>query len=292
MKRTKILLVLGVILISTTLVSAALLQYFGKVTTTMNVQQSIVVGDGEQWYDWDQPITRDLGDVVHCTDYCYKLWIKNQACKDADVWFNDIPLQCDPEGVTIHHYVFGDTQTILLTHKDAQWNPIGDPITLTYNTCGSTFDYSLSDLPQGYSLVYYIDQEDRFNNWGKVFVIGDTISGSVDIPSMPYAEDLNYADGAKFWLVPTCNLDDSTIAEMTYLDPWMHESYFYEESLGLYIDCNGPVVCMPCYPLFDTTVLKAESTYCWISCYHVAFDIVPGGYAFDTIVDAAEIVEV
>ena len=85
MKKTKILLVLGVILISTTLASAALLQYFGKVTTTMNVKQSIVVGDGEHWYGWDEPITRDLGDIVHCTDYCYKLWIKNQACKPAVV---------------------------------------------------------------------------------------------------------------------------------------------------------------------------------------------------------------
>ena len=295
-KRTKILMVLGVLLISTTLASAALLQYFGKVTTTMDIKQSIVVSDGTGWKNWNEPISRDLGSVVHCTDYCYKLWIKNQACKPATVTLTDVCTAApaygndngwDSEGVTKTHYIFGDSQIITLTQKDTQWNPIGEPITLTYNTCGPTFDWTLSSIPDGYSLVYYIDQTDRFNNWGKVFVIGNEASGSVDIPSMPYAEDLNYATGAKFWLVPTENLQDPT--GMTHINPWMHESYYYEGNLGIYIDCNGPVTCMPCYPLFDTTVLQANSEYCWISCYHVAFNIMPGHYAFETTVNAAEI---
>lgn len=280
-------MVLGVLILSATLVGAAVLTYFGQVNTTMNAKQSIVISaDGTNWNNYNQPINRDLGDVVHCTDYCYKLWIKNQACVDAEVSFEDTP---EEEGIDIQHWVFGDTQTIMLTHKDQQWNPIGDPIKLTFETCGTTFNWELSSLPEGYSLVYYIDQEDRFNNWGKVFVIGNTITGSVDIPSMPYAEDLNYASGAKFWLVPTCNLDDPS--GLTYLDPWLHESYYYEQSLGLYIDCNGPVTCMPCYHLFDTTVLKAGQTYCWISCYHVAFNIAPGVYSFQTTVDAAPVID-
>jgi len=286
-KMVKAMAVVVAIVMASTLVSAALLNYFGKVQTTMTAKQSIVIGDGEYWYNWNQPIVRNIGDIVHCTDCCYKLWIKNQACVDALVSFDDAP---EVEGISIKHYVFGDAQTIILTHKDpSEWIPYGETITLTFNTCGTTFDYSLDEIVTDYSLVYYIDQEDRFVNWGKVFVIGPANSDSVNIPSMPFAEDINYADGAKFWLIPTDTLEDPTPGKITQMNAWQPELYYFEMTLGIYIDCDGPVVCMPCYPLFATNILKAESTYCWISCYHVDFYIEPGVYTFETTVNATPI---
>jgi|GEM_PF-955901 len=279
-KTKKVLVVVACLLTATTLVSATLLTYFGQVNTTLTAKPSIVIGDGDDWYNYNEPIERDLGDVVHCTDYCYKLWIKNQACVDAEVWFDDIP---EEDAIDVTHYVFGDTQIIELTHKDGEWNPVGDPIYLAFDTCGTTFNYALTELPEGYSLIYYIDQPDPFVNWGKVFEIGTTIAGSVDIPSMPYEEDLNVAGGAKFWLIPTEQIQDG---QMTI---WTPEQYYFEMTLGLYIDCDGPVVCMPCYPLFATSVLKAGQTYCWISCYHVDFYVEPGEYSFTTYVHATPI---
>ena len=287
MKKTKKVLVVAMsLLAATTLVSAALLTYFGEVNTTMTAKQSVVIYDGVDWYDYDMPITRDLGEVVHCTDYCYKLWIKNQACVDAEVEFVDTP---EEPGVHITHYVFGDTQTIVLTMKDGEWNPTGDPITLTYKTCGANFDYELSVLPVGYSLIYYIDQPDPYVNWGRVFVLGDTASGSLNVPSMPWPDDLNVNDGAKFWLIPTADLTNPMPLQETTMNKWAPLTYYFETAFGLYIDCDAPVTCMPCYPLFATTILKAESIYCWISCYHISFYIIPGEYAFNTLVHATPI---
>lgn len=319
MKRTKILLVLAVLIVSTTLASAALLQYFGKVTTTMNVKQSVVVGDGKQWYNWDQPLSRDLGDVVHCTDYCYKLWIKNQACKPAIVSIVDTCIASpvwdngwDSEGVTIGHHVFGDSQTILLVQKQvvfgqSPWLPLkgGLEATLTFNTCGKMFTWSIvsdADL-EGYSLIYYANYPEYWSE-GPVTVLGG-LSGSVEVPTMPYVDDENalrpisdlnedyeHDYGAKFWLVPT----EALVQGQNGWDvAWgMAGCFLFETDLGFYLDCdNMRPVCLPnVYPIFETHVLQPLSTYCWISCYHVVFDIVPGRYAFDTVVDAAEFVEV
>jgi len=311
-KISKIVLVLGAILISTTLVTAALLTYSGKVNTTMTAQQSVVISDGHGWKNWDEPITRNLGNVVHCTDYCYKLWIKNQACKPADVTLTDVCTAApygDPAGIDIAHYIFGDSQTIELRQKDpVTWLVINSGTVgadITFNTCGTTFDYSINywGLTGDYSLVYYIDQEDRFVNWGKVFDIADlsfygssTITGSADIPTMPYVDDYNsnhpvpdaydHHFGAKLWLVPTSNLN----AEHNHLISWTPTAYLFETDLGFYMDCdNMNPVCLPyVYPIFDTHVLQANSEYCWISCYHVAFNIMGGNYAFETTVTATE----
>jgi hypothetical protein len=318
MKKSKILVVLGVLLLSTTLVSAALLPYFGKVTTTMNVQQSIVIGEpgpgpvGITWHNWNEPIARDLGDVIHCTDYCYKLLIKNQACEAATATITDVATAypgSGPEGVSISHHIFGDSQMIELRYKDAQWNVINAEnmgADITFNTCGSTFDYSIKywGLEGVYSLVYYIDQDPRFEVWGKVFVIdgmefdgSGTVSGSKDIATMPYADDWNagntgaypdyeHTSGAKFWLVPTENILDGQLIS------WTPGCYLFETDLALYIDCDDwTPYCLPyVFPQFDTNILLPLSTYCWISCYHVDFNIMPGHYAFETLLTAVPVV--
>jgi hypothetical protein len=316
MKKTKILVVLGAILLSTTLVSAALLPYFGKVETTLDVQQSIVIGDANGWYNWDKPVIRDLGDVVHCKDYCYKLLIKNQACEDATAVITDKPTGIlDIEGIDITHYIFGDSQTVHLAQKVVDFQvspwallPDGDKADVTFNTCGPTMDYTIvySGLDEGtsYSLIYYGNMPDYWTE-GPVTVLGSftadstgTTSGSAQAPTIPFAEDENalrpiseegetYAHqyGAKVWIVPTAAL---IVDGGTDVDWGQASAFLFETDLVLYIDCDNwsPVCLSNVYPLFDTTILKAESTYCWISCYHVDFDIVPGTYTFDTILDA------
>jgi len=312
-KTSKILLVLGVLLISTTLASAALLQYFGKVTTSMNVKQSIVIGDGDIWYNYDQPITRNIGDVVHCTDYCYKLLIINRACKDATVSIVDT-LKAGPNmdstGIDIGQYVFGDSQTIQLVQKNVDfgvspWTQFTDGMeaTLTFNTCGTMLDWSIestSELSE-YSLIYYANYPTYWTA-GPVTVIGTGASGSYDGQTIPFIDDENaklpisrvgesytHQYGAKFWLVPT----DALVQGQNGWDvDWTQAEYFlFETDLSFYLDCDDmtPECMSNVFNAFDTTILKAESEYCWISCYHVAFDIIPGTYTFDTIVDAAEI---
>lgn len=73
-----------VLLLSVTLVGATLLQYFGKVETTANVQQSVVI-DG---HNWDVPVTHTLEAMGGCC-YCYGHTIENRGCKGIDLQFNN-----------------------------------------------------------------------------------------------------------------------------------------------------------------------------------------------------------
>jgi len=317
MKRTsKIGIVALCLIVVTTLVSATLLQYFGQVNTTMNVQQSIQIGEKVNteivWKNWNEPVTRDLGNVVHCTDYCYKLWIKNQACKSATVTLTDVVTNApymDATGIDIGHYIFGDSQTIELIQKNvvfgqSPWTPLvdGKEATLTFNTCGTTFNWNIETNAnlEGYSLIYYANYPEYWTE-GPVTVIGSGLSGSYDGVTMPFADDENalrsinedpinedyeHAYGAKFWLVPTEAIVGNDVN-------WgMAGQFLFETDLGFYLDCdNMSPVCLPnVYPIFDTTVLQPLSTYCWISCYHVAFNIMPGIYAFETTLNAVKVI--
>lgn len=325
-KTSKILVVAVAILAATTLVSAALLPYFGKVNTTMTTQQSVEVGDGEKWYNWNEPVLRPLGEVVHCTDYCYKLWIRNRACVNATVNFTDICTAApkwkyiegedkwvpDGEGINITHFVFGDNQTIRLVQKQIVWgqSPWGEledgmEAYLTFNTCGETFTWSIEseDNLEGYVLIYYANYPEYWDA-APAFVLGG-LSGSVDdVLTMPYPKDENaqrpiidegetydHQYGAKFWLVPAGALTEGNNG---YNIKWgMASQFLFETDLGFYLDCDdmNPACLWNVFDAFQTFILKAESKYCWISCYHVAFKIYEGEYTFQTIVDAEPVGE-
>ena len=293
--------VLAIALVST-LVTATFLPNFGVVKTTMNIEQSVVAGDGTTWYNWDEPITRDLGNVVHCKDYCYKLLIKNRACCDAIVSFEDIPVE---EGVDVSHWVFGGTQTIRLVQKEVVWGQSpwaelqdGMEAELTFNTCGTTFDWEITteDDLTGYILIYYANYPDYWEE-APAIVLGG-LSGTTDVPTMPYVDDENalrpisdegesydHQYGAKFWLVPCDAIDSGEIN-------WgMADEFLFETDLGFYLDCDEwePIPLRNVYPIFSTNILKAESIQCWITCYHVAFDIMPVYTTFETYIHAIEL---
>jgi len=317
MKTAKLIGAAGAILLAVTLVSASLLTYFGKVETTMNVQQSIVIGDGDEWFNWDEPVTRELGDVIHCKDYCYKLLVWNRACEDASVDITDVITQGgNADGIDISHYIFGDTQTVHLAQKNVVWGQSpwtikedGICADLTFNTCGETFDWEVvsdADLSD-YSLIYYANYPEYWTE-GPVTVIADLddgMSGSADVPTMPTADDENalrpisevgesYAHqyGAKLWIVPTAALTQGGDVDWGQAD-----CFLFETDLAFYLDCDAwtapDLYCLPnVFPLFDTEIVKAESKYCWISCYHVDFDIAPGTYAFETTFDAEPVAQI
>jgi hypothetical protein len=135
-------------------------------------------------------------------------------------------------------------ETLRLTQKDPNtWVEMGNSATLTYNTVGATFDYTLvGNVPNNepYSLIYYKDQTNRFVNWGLVgAVIAENIpvvnnhidiTGSADIISLPQTGDINYPAGAKIWLVPTANVH---VAEdgKTLVPDWNPAAYLFEENI-------------------------------------------------------------
>ncbi len=308
-----------VVLLAVSIAGAGLLTLYGEVQVTADVKQSVVISDdGATWDNYNEPIERNIGEVVHCTDYVYKSWIKNRACSEAEITIEDewISHPGGPEGFDITHYVLGDKQTLNFYHKDSTtWEFIGEKIaTLTFDTCSPDFDFRLevegAEPDTDYSLVYYMDQQDRMENWGgdPLHVIytfttdtdGNHIEddGLLKVPTMPYSVDWNagpeadYGDsnngyddyehirGAKLWIIPSSDVDGIRNNEV-----WNPETYLYEDDLILYIDCENvenPAWLPNVYPLFHTTTLQPERTYCWISCYHTVINIMPGNYAFNS----------
>ena len=319
-RRGKIVLTLLVAVMFIGIASAQLLPHFGKVTTTMTTEQSIVISDdGETWKDWGDFITRNLNNgepLVHCTDYTYKLWIKNRACVPATPTFTDDPTnpEDDVTGITINHHIFGDSQTISLRHKvvdfdNAPWAIIEDEVfaDVTFNTCGTNFVYTIDyeglDVGEEYKLIYYADVPPRWDGDGIVTVLktftatdSGTTSGTRDVPAMPTTDDYNsytqiedaYAHryGAKLWIIPSEATDGEKI--INWYSEGTGNPILWETDLALYIDCDdmAPPWLEYVYPIFDTDILQPGSTYCWISRYHVAFDIDSAIYSFDTLLDA------
>jgi len=132
-------------------------------------------------------------------------------------------------------------------NKDpSNWEPIlGDGIfgILGHNPSGPTFDFVFDgyglDASTGYSLIYYADPWPG-NNPGALIAIGTSgvdgnihLAGSTELGmDLPHIRDTNYADGAKIWLVPSSDYDDTTNAMIR----WNPTKYLFEQNLITYDD--------------------------------------------------------
>jgi len=168
-----------------------------------------------------------------------------------------------PEGVAL--------LTLENKNKDT-WEIINDGIaaTLIYTTSGDTFRYRLSGMvlepDTYYSLIYYADWPERFDNWGgdnPGALIGTVLSDDggciLDMASsselgmnLPHADDANAdiyehdyrsapdfyhnAHGAKLWLVPSGDYD---VTGRTIKPNWNPDTYLFETDLISYTDTNA-----------------------------------------------------
>jgi len=150
------------------------------------------------------------------------------------------------------------------------WKIITDDkrATLEYNEIGPNFEYSLTATglqpSTDYSLVYYADFDPRFTNWGGnnpgALITTAITDGSgdiskssstnlgMDLPSSPdwnidpdpdYCDcanghdDYDYCSGAKIWLVPSSDYDESG---QTIYPSWNPDTYLFETDLITYTE--------------------------------------------------------
>ena len=170
--------------------------------------------------------------------------------------------------------------TLLLENKDASWTKILDDgigATLNYNTSGTSFDFNLSAtglaVDTEYSLIYYTDTKDRYNDWNGAdgIVIANFITesdGSIESKdmsvflgmSMPNTLDANayyydytkspdfyiHAHGAKVWLVPTSVLTNGEmpVAVWSPDNTWLFETDLisFEQLVSETVGFDGNVV--------------------------------------------------
>jgi len=177
-----ILLVLGV-----TGVTAALLEYYGVITTTVDVHQSIKLLSKDGQGVWQEVIcTGTQGQGCEISNvileespggekFCFKHKLKNQMSVEGTV---ELETLYDPEhgddGIYTTYYAPPMKTILILENKDSNWDVIVDDTqaTLTFDTVGNNgeFNYELEaeglNTVSEYAIIYYADKPDRFVNWG------------------------------------------------------------------------------------------------------------------------------
>ena len=307
-KKKTALLALALIL-CVGMVSAALLSYYAKIESTVNVAQGILVD--EQGYE--TPITEEVSAVGGETFYTVHT-IQNLGDKEAIVYLSyelaesEIPEGTDPdisfEGINVAYFV--NQATLRLENKNPEtWEVIEDETyaILTYCIVGNTFAYKLEAFGLApnteYSLIYYADKYPyRFENWGgdnPGALVGPAMadergyistSGNIDLamdlPSTPdanidkydYSGDPDYyehAHGAKIWLVPSTDYD----ADAKKVIAWNPNAYLFETDLIVYIDLDASTHMLHPDPETVTAItIPAHSIVSFV----IRFDFAHNGY--------------
>jgi hypothetical protein len=323
MNLSKILIIAVFSLSVIGLVSASLLTYFGKITTTAEVEQAVtLLGASEHTI----PEAAPGGE-----SFCFLQKIRNDASIDVPLEFvtdcGKDGMEDDCGGITSTVHEVPDMRVLELDNKDSEWTRINDGIsgTLSFDPVKPTFDYELSvsgmQPSTGYALIYYADYDPRFDNWGgdnpgkviATFVtdeFGDYSSGEQSVElgiNMPTGDDWNiapvpnYCDyhngiddylhckGAKIWVVPVSDLTDGTSLPLV---AWNPSEYLFETDLVVYSDCDmepmGFAVDMEIQVPITGITVDTKSTTPILTCYAFDVAIAPGSYVITTDVVPAE----
>ncbi len=250
--------------------SAALLSVYGNMLGTADVQQSVKFGNG------DTEKTYTIGDspAIAGNTYTQDYNLRNDSDTTAPIkfatqykvtgvhgWWNS------EEGVETSYWSTLD----LSTKNTSNWTTTGIAGgTLTYNLVSNVFEYEFEaeGLNGGgdYSLIYYADRQDRFNNPGGdnpgALIAEFTADENGEISEqgtknlgmdLPHPNDWNgtadadyckkangYDDyelcrGAKIWLVPSSDYNKNT-KQVNWSNM---NDYLYETDLITYDDVNN-----------------------------------------------------
>ena len=213
-------------------VTAGLVIYQGQFRDTFNAHSPVTV-DGLE--------AEDLGDVSgggliigssftleNIEDFSVLMGISNNA----------------EEGISVEY-----KGTLQLTKKNVDfsadvWDVLEDKVNIEYTLVGEKFT-ATTDL-EGYTLIYYKDQSDRFDSPATAILISE-VTGN-----LPYADDKNVDEydycateeyltcsGAKIWAVPI-----EAILTGNELN-WSMASEFYFESELIQFSTTGEIVMYP-----------------------------------------------
>jgi len=271
LKRSPVAMVVAGVLVAG-VASAAILAVYTTMIGEGNVEQSVVFGDGGT----EKSYTIENSSAIAGNTYIQNYNLMNKSETTAPIKF--VTNQCivgggycnyemhDEPGVTTSYW-----STVQLAAKDpSNWqiNGGGSGV-LTYELAASTFNYEFeaSGLTpnKSYSLIYYADKQDRFEDWGgdnpgaliataqtndegKISIEGSTNLG-MDLPhknDWNGTSEANYCDvangfddydlcrGAKVWLVPSNRYDEPSKSVVG----WNPGEYLFETDLITYDDTD------------------------------------------------------
>lgn len=256
--------------------SAALLSVYVTLTGTAEVEQSLVF-DGTTETSLEYTMKEGENKAIAGNTYTETATLHNKS--DATAPIEIVTNQCEVSkhhcGDTNHNEEGIDTKyygQVVLENKNSNWEPIitdAMTATLTYELAATKFNYELEaaglETETEYSLIYYADQDDRFENWGgnnpgaliaaissdddgNISTIGE-VNLKMDLPhendwnstaaanycKNTEGDDFGLCRGAKIWLVPSA---DYSVTEKK-LTTWNHSAYLFETDLITYHDTNN-----------------------------------------------------
>lgn len=226
--------------------SAAIIEYYGTIQQEVSIESSIII-DGNTPVAISgfggQAITGDIFTITNEAPFEIQTQITNDA----------------PEGIDVEYKGILILSKKIVDFEDTNWTLTGDSLSVEYTIVGDSFNAEVVTPKDGYELVYYMDNLDRFNNPATVISIQD-VEGN-----LPYAEDGNAEDynmcevegytncnGAKIWYIPSDAIDGGVV-------DWDRASEFYFETNLIQYNEDGNVVV---YDNLDVTpVYTIANTY-------------------------------
>ncbi len=248
MKTNKKVLTFGILtLFALALVSAGLIQYYGKINQEVNVEQAVIL-------NCEGNICNEVLDGISYEDFLvsdvYTLINLANTPRDVQLITSYDPEVVEGEITTSYNLM----DTLILTKKEqinGIWTPMsGSELEIDYTVIGNTFE-SNAELPGGYILVYAMDNENRFSNYATVIKVED-IDASLPMDGDWNANaEPNYCDnnngkgdyyencvGAKIWAIPESDLDEE-VAPGVYSLTWNNmTNYYWETDLITYTQEN------------------------------------------------------
>jgi hypothetical protein len=301
MKRTsKIIMVLAVLLVSTTLVSAALLTYFGQVQTTANVEQAVVISaDGNTWNSYSTPVTHTIPEPAPGGEtFCFEQWIWNRASIPVSVSFAKTGYDV---GITTtyskhvetpysyaHTFLMGVSGPVNLGVTVAD---VGDWLLWTYTYAATpthTPKMTVSiNYPTGFAITTFDDGHDGWYyapDGGSEVRIGD------------------YA-GASYggWVETTAvgNVLTVKILKSELGDSFHWHGYANYDGVGVWINAGETgtgygtppfeVTLKSWQPLTSPFTMQSDEKLLFRICYAFDLHIEPGTYTLTTTIDANEL---
>lgn len=308
------LFVIGLLVIG--IATAALLNYYGVIKTTVGVQQSITL-DGMQCTGTQGGGCTVSDEILETVpggeEFCFLHKIRNDASVDIEVSFETT----SNEQITTTIYTVPEETTLTFEDKDPNtWVviPGGKYAVLTFDPVNPSFKGTLTTngLVGDYALIYYPDQEDRFdpakwNGAGGLVIAtftGDVTNMVIDLElnmNLPNTGDWNinpvpdycfehngfdsydHCKGAKLWIVKTSDLSSGTSLPLIN---WNPTEWLFEEDLITYSDCDEPVpvfaVDMITGAPITTLNTKTRTTTPILICYDFDVAIMFGEYTITT----------
>jgi len=243
--KKKLVMYIAVIALVAVIASAALVQYFGQRETTIDVVLPIeVFGDG--------PETLTGVGCGHAVGSVMTVFNKADFPIDVSI------TSSEEEGVTTTYKATLElSQKVVNFSDEGPWELTGDTASVSYTIVGDSFDAEvITGEKDGYELIYYKDNSDRFNNPAEAITVA-SITGNLphandgNVDEYDYCATGEYATchGAKIWYVPSNAITDDEL-------DWNRASEFLFETELIQYNHEGVITMYPdnivgLYSVFD-----------------------------------------